>query len=144
MALPQKPMRPPWSRKRRFAVGCLALLLAVALLGVGLRIRVVLGEQACLAAAASADIRLDGPQVDNSTIVVSVGKVLGVTTPDGWYVDDSTNQEVLAPTIDCQYTSRARAFLARAPGEASVQVGPGCNQFAGAGCKFAKIRVVVN
>ena len=64
--------------------------------------------------------------------------------PDGWYVDDSTNQQVLAPTIDCPFTTRARAFLARAPGEATVQVGPGCNQMSGVGCKFAKIRVVVN
>jgi hypothetical protein len=120
------------------------LILSVALLGVGLRVRVVLGEMACSAAAASADIHLDGPRFESSTIVVPAGKVLGVTAPDGWYVDDSTNQEVLSSTIDCHYTSRARAFLARAPGEATVQVGPGCNQFAGAGCKFAKIRVVVN
>jgi hypothetical protein len=120
------------------------LILSVALLGVGLRVRVVLGEMACSAAAGSADIHLDGPRFDNSTTAVPLGKVLGITVPDGWYVDDSTNQQVLAPTIDCPFTTRARAFLARAPGEATVQVGPGCNQMSGVGCKFAMIRVVVN
>jgi hypothetical protein len=137
-------MRIRWSGQRRFAVGCLALVLTVALLALGLRLRVVLGERACLAAAASADVRLEGPRFDNAIVVVPVGKVVGITTPDGWHVNDTTNRRVLSPTIDCPVTTRARAFLARAPGEATVQLGPGCNPLAGAGCKLATIRVEVN
>ncbi len=121
----------------------LALILGLAVLVAGLRIRVVLAEQACLAAASSADVRVAGPLFSPEIVEVQRGKRLGITMPEGWWVNDSKNQTVLASTIDCPSTTRARAFIARTPGRADVVLGPGSSPYVGARYFYTVVHVVV-
>jgi hypothetical protein len=135
--------RKRWSNQRRFLVISVAVILALAVLVAGLRIRVVLAEQACLAAASSADIRVADPLFNPATIEVQRGKRLGITMPEGWWVKDSNNQTVLVSTIDCPETSRARAFVARTPGRADVVLGPASSPYVGARYFYTVVHVVV-
>lgn len=132
-----------WSNQRRSLLISLALVLALAALLAGLRIRVVLAEQACLAAASSADLRVAGAVFSPEIVEVQRGKRLGVTVPEGWWVNDSTNQTVLASTIDCPSTTRARAFIAKTPGRAYVVVGPSSSAYVGARSFYSVVHVVV-
>lgn len=121
----------------------LALVLALAALAAGLRIRVVVAEQACLAAASSADVQVAGALLSPEIVEVQRGKRLGVTVPAGWWVNDSKNQTVLASTIDCPSTTRARAFIAKSPGSADIVLGPGGSPNVGARSFYTVVHVVV-
>ncbi len=135
--------RKRWSNQRRLLVISLAVLLALAVLVAGLRIRVVLAERACLAAASSADVRVGGPLFSPLTLEVQRGKRLGITMPEGWWVNNSSDETVLPSTIDCPSTSRARAFVARSPGRADVVLGPASSPSVGSRYFYSVVHVVV-